>query len=429
MTTTPRTRIEQIYQAALRAVDPVAATRAAFRERDGEIEVDGLQIGHFGRVLVVAIGKAAHGMATGACQALGAHIDAGMVLAKEGPGEICPPGFTCFEASHPVPDERGVAATRAILAAVRGLGPNDLLVALISGGGSALLESPVPPLTLADIQEVTRLLLRAGAPIDDLNAVRSVLSEVKGGGLRRAAGEATVASLILSDVLGNDPRVIASGPTIPATPDPDVALAVLRQYGLLDAVPEPVRHMIEDRPTSKQATIHPARDVWRIIADNGTLIDAAAEAADGSSLGRRVVWRDKEGEASDLAREFVAICEQMPAGVDCVLGGGEATVTVRGDGVGGRNTEFALAAAIELDRSGSSWSVASLASDGDDATTGAAGAIADAATIERARAAGIDPARELAHNNSAHVFAVAGGLVTPGLTGTNVNDLYIAIRG
>jgi hydroxypyruvate reductase len=322
-----------------------------------------------------------------------------------------------------------VQATRAILALVRDLGPNDLLIALVSGGGSALLEAPVPPLTLADIQETTRLLLRAGAPIEDLNAVRSMLSEVKGGGLRRAAGEATVASLILSDVLGNDPSVIASGPTVPATPDPVAARRVLERYEVIGAVPGAVVRAIEERHRDERAAIEPAHDVWRIIADNGTLIDAATAAADKLGLAPRVNWRNQEGEAADLAREFVTICADMPDGVNCVIGGGEATVTVRGSGVGGRNTEFALAAAIELERTGSGWSVASLASDGDDASTGAAGAIGSGATIARARAAGLDPEAELVDNNSAHVFAVAGGLVTPGLTGTNVNDLYIGIRG
>lgn len=424
----PETRIERIFQAALRAVDPVAATRATFRQGDGDIELDGLRIAQFDRVLAVAVGKAAQGMAAGARDALADRIDAGIILTKDGASGERPPGFTCFEASHPVPDHRGVDATRAILTAVRQLGSDDLLIALISGGGSALLEAPVSPLTLADIQETTQLLLRAGAPIEDLNAVRSVLSDVKGGGLRRAAGPAAVASLILSDVLGNDPRVIASGPTIPSSPDAATAQDVLRRYELLDAVPEAVGQVIEDRRADQGESISPAHDIWRIIADNGTLIDAADEAANEMALNTRVTWRDTQGEASDLAREFVAICEQMPAGVDCVLGGGEATVTVRGNGVGGRNTEFALAAAIELYRINSGWRVASLASDGDDANTGAAGAIASAATIDRAQAAGIDPARELANNNSAHVFAVAGGLVTPGPTGTNVNDLYIAVR-
>ena len=156
-----------------------------------------------------------------------------------------PDGWTVFEASHPVPDDRGSAATQAILDAVAALGPRDLVIVLVSGGGSALLESPKAPLTLADIQETTRLLLRAGAPIQDLNAVRSELSEVKGGGLRRAIGEATCVSLILSDVLGNDPSVIASGPTIARSPAPERALEILDQYGIADSVPGAVREMLD----------------------------------------------------------------------------------------------------------------------------------------------------------------------------------------
>lgn len=424
----PDELIERIYQAALKAVDPAAAVRRVFDAGDGAAALDGLRITDFDRVLVVAIGKAAHGMATGARDRLSTAIDHGFILTKAGLGTACPRPFVCFEAGHPIPDEHSVHATREILKTVRSLGPGDLLIALISGGGSALLESPVPPVTLGDIQETTRRLLHAGAPIGDLNAVRSVLSEVKGGGLRRAAGNVTVASLILSDVLGNDPTVIASGPTIPAVPDQRGALNVLRRYDLLDRVPEAVRNVIEDWRSDQQPTMNADRDIWCIVADNGTLIDAAAEAVCELGLHSRVLWREREGEASNLAREFIAACVAMPADVDVVLAGGEATVTVRGTGIGGRNTEFALAAAIELDRTGAGWHVASLASDGDDADTGVAGAIASAATIGRAKAHGIDPARELAANNSAHVFAVAGGLVAPGLTGTNVNDLYIAIR-
>lgn len=426
---TPAERIAWIYRTALQAVEPAGAVRREFETHDGDLTLRGLRVAEFDRVVVVAVGKAAHGMAAGACDVLKDEIDQGFILTKRGLGAGCCEGFTCYEAGHPIPDAHGVQATRAILDAARALGPDDLLIALISGGGSALLESPVLPLTLADIQETTRLLLHAGAPIDDLNAVRSVLSEVKGGGLRRAAGDAVVVSLILSDVLGNDPAVIASGPTIPSRPNPDEAARVLRRYHLLDKVPGAVLNAIESRCAADPHNAVPAeRDIWRIVADNDTLIDAATHAARALDLRSRVVWRQMEGEASVLARDFVTACAAMPADVDVVLGGGEATVTVRGTGIGGRNTEFALAAAIELERTGADWHVASLASDGDDANTGAAGAIASTATITRARERGMDPSRALKDNNSAHVFAVSGGLVTPGLTGTNVNDLYIAVR-
>lgn len=426
----PDDRIRAIFDAALKAVDPEVTVR---RNLVGLIDVapsPELRLVDFDRILVVAIGKAAPAMARGAVDVLGDHIDQGFVLTKEGMlGEACPIGMQCFEAGHPIPDDRSVTATREILRAVRNLRRDNLLIALISGGGSALLESPVGSITLDDLQRTTRLLLHAGAPINDLNAVRSALSEVKGGGLRRAAGEARVISLILSDVLGNDPTVIASGPTIPAAPDHAAAAGVLRHFDLVDRVPEAVRSVIFSEPDAPRSPIDGGQDIWRIVADNQTLVHAAERGALDQGLRTRILWRDHEGEAADLARAFVTACAAMPNDVDVVLGGGEATVTVRGPGSGGRNTEFALVAALALNERDSAWHVASLASDGDDAETGAAGAIASAATVTRARAAGIDPLRELADNNSAHVFEVVGGLVRTGPTGTNVNDLYIAMRG
>ncbi len=426
----PDDRIRAIFEAALNAVDAEAAVRRDLGALIDETPSAPLRLADFNRIVVVAIGKAAPGMARGAANVLDGRIDEGFILTKEGMlGEACPAGFRCFEAGHPIPDQRGVAASREILRAVRALRRNDLLLALISGGGSALFESPVDSVSLVDIQQTTRLLLHAGAPIEALNTVRSVVSEVKGGGLRRAAGEATVASLILSDVLGNDPTVIASGPTIPAAPDHRGAAEVLRRYGVIDRVPAAVSAVIDAGPQDLQSPMDSSHDVWRIVADNGTLVHAAERAALDQGLRTKVIWHEQEGEASDLARAFVAACDATPEDVGVVLGGGEATVTVRGDGAGGRNTEFALAAAIALEQASSPWHVASLASDGDDADTGAAGAIASGETVARARSLGIDPGRELANNNSAHVFGAAGGLVKTGPTGTNVNDLYIGVRG
>lgn len=426
----PADRIRAIFGAALAAVDPEAAVRRDLGVLIEEGPSPALRLAEFDRILVIAIGKAAPAMARGAIDILGAEIDEGFILTKEGMlGSACPAGFHCFEAGHPIPDRRGVAATRQVLHAVRALDDDDLLIALISGGGSALFESPVDNVSLGDIQQTTSLLLHAGAPINDLNTVRSVLSEVKGGGLRRAADGAAVASLILSDVLGNDPTVIASGPTIPASPDHAAAAGVLRRYALTDRVPAPVREILDAGSPYQTAAIDAGRDIWRIVADNGTLVNAAERAALDGGLHTKIIWNDQEGEATDLARAFVAACNDVPDNIDVVLGGGEATVTVRGDGIGGRNTEFALAAALALDEAGADWYVASLASDGDDAATGAAGAIGSRTTTAEARAAGIDPARELAANNSAHVFELIGGLVRTGPTGTNVNDLYIAVRG
>lgn len=426
--------IHQLFREGVKAVDPVHAVTAAVRFdgetlRIGDREIDLRR----GRVVVIAIGKAAQEMATGLSEVLGDRTDAGFSLTKAGARtNVQLPRFRFAYAAHPVPDLRGVEATREILNLVDDLGPEDVVIALISGGGSALLTAPRPPLELTDIQQTTDLLLRAGAPIQDLNAVRSELSLVKGGGLRRAIGEATCVSLILSDVLGNDPSIIASGPTVARRPDPARALALLDHYHLRDRVPQGVIALLmasaENSDAGADESRHP-QDVWKIIADNGHFIEAMADAARCDGHRPAIIWRDREGEAADLAREFVDACANTPDDIDVVLGGGEATVTVRGEGIGGRNTEFALAAAFELERRKLPWVVASVASDGDDgANERSAGGIADAGLIARAGALGLDPVAALEANDSGTLLGRLGAMVASDPTGTNVNDAYIGIR-
>jgi glycerate 2-kinase len=433
------------YHAGLRSVEPGTAVRR-YLHRDGRsLVLDGPRQRWpvEGRVSMAAVGKAAVEMAVAAEHTCGDLVHDGVVITKDGHGhgqplQVC----QLFEAGHPVPDVRGERATQEILHRALGLGRNDVLLALISGGGSALLEAPRPPVTLDDLRRTTDLLLRAGAPIQDLNAVRIPLSRVKGGGLRRAAAPAMTITLILSDVLGNDPRVIASGPTVDGERE-DVAARrgrdVLTRLGLAEQVPSAVRQVLQrfeggdagwPGDDCEEDGAPPAAPPWtRIIGDNQTMVTAATRVASERGVAGRVIWSAKEGEASELGRAWVAVCRDAPQDVDLLLGGGEATVRVRGDGVGGRNTEFALAAALELARTGEEgWAVASLATDGQDGPTGVAGSIADGETVARARDAGIDPERALRENDSLRVFEAAGGLVQPGPTGTNVNDLYLAVR-
>ncbi len=267
-----------------------------------------------------------------------------------------------------------------------------------------------------------------GAPIEALNAVRAPLSRVKAGGLRAAAPEAAWVTLILSDVLGNDPRVIASGPTVAGRRDSDLALEVIKRYGILSQIPGPVLAAL-NRSSAELGPVKLGEDVLLVIADNASAVEAAANEAKALGLNATTAWSAAQGEAAELGRSFVSIAADAPQSVDVILGGGEATVTVRGDGRGGRNTEFALAAALELERRHiGDWLIASLATDGQDATTGLAGAMADVATPQRARRGGVDPLLALATNDSARVFEVAGGAVATGPTGTNVNDLYLAVR-
>lgn len=423
-----RELIEAWYRAALKAVDPEVAVRCVLACDGRTLLIRDQRIPVQGRLVVVGAGKAAVAMARGVEAVCGELIEAGLVITKDGHAQ---PPLPCqirvAEAAHPIPDERGVAATREILALVGRLNAGDVAIAVISGGGSALLEAPRPPVTLQDIAGTTALLLRAGAPIHDLNAVRIPLSLVKGGGLRRAAGAARMITLIVSDVLSNDPQIIASGPTVPTSASGPAALAILERYGVLNQVP----HVVVDTLRSLPAEPPPwpyQDDVMAIVADNDTAIEAAREAAERDGFPATVVWRRREGEAEVLGREWVDACASAPPGCRVLLGGGEATVTVHGSGIGGRNTEFAVAAALELEkRAMADWTVASLATDGQDGITDVAGGIVDWQTCAKARRAGVDPEAALANNDTLRVLEAAGAAIAPGPTGTNVNDLYFAV--
>lgn len=418
--------IERAYRAGLTRVEPGEAVHR-FLSRDGDrLLVENESVPVVGRLIVIAIGKAATPMAAAASEVVGDLLDTGYLLTKEAHAEEAPVPFEVFEAAHPVPDERAIAASRTILDGVRGLGPDDVVLALISGGGSALLTAPAGDLTLDDVQRTTTALLRAGAPIQDLNAVRTELSRVKGGGLRREIGAARTVSLILSDVLGNPPEIIASGPTVPRQPDPQRALDVLDRYRVRDAVPTAV---LDRLGASRGREAEPGTsggDIYRIIGDNESFVAAVEAFFTEQGLTAERVWHEQEGEARDRAREWVDLLVQARA--DVILGGGEMTVTVHGDGLGGRNTEFALAAAMQLDDRNVAGTVASLASDGQDGTIDAAGGVVDEFTVHDLRRTGIDPGDAIARSDSGGAFDRIGALIAPGPTGTNVNDIYIGLR-
>lgn len=420
---------ERWFRDVIAQLDPRALTRSALGRSEGGFRVRADSVPVRGRLVVVAIGKAAIAMAAGGQDALGGLFDAGYVLTVEGPdASVLDERWQVFRGGHPIPNQAGIDASRAIIDAVDALEPDDVVLALISGGGSALFEAPHTPLTLADFAETTRLLLNAGAPIHHLNTVRIPLSDVKGGSFRDRSPAKRFVTLILSDVLGNDPQIIASGPTVRPASTGAAALEVLDRYGLREAVPSAVRDVALDLASAEMRWDHPD-DLLEIIGDNRQAIDLAVAASTEDGWPSQVLWTEQQGEASDLGRAWVQILAGLPDDAVVVWGGGEATVTVRGQGSGGRNTEFALAAALELDRLGrDDWVVASLATDGQDATTGSAGAIGSRASIVRAREAGLDPEGALADNDSATFFERAGGLVITGPSGTNVNDLYLGIR-
>jgi glycerate 2-kinase len=428
----PEDLILEFFAAALKAVDPSAAVARHSFCLEHDLSIAGRRIPAPGKVVVAGVGKAAAAMATGLDLTCGCAINQGLLITKDEHGAKAPKRFLVREASHPIPDERGVAATRELLKLVGSCGGGDVVIALISGGGSALLEAPRPPLTLDDLAKVTDAMLRAGAPIQDLNAVRTPLSLVKGGGLRRAAPQARFATLLLSDVLGNDPKVIASGPTVQSEVSANRSRQLLDEYGVSKSIPQSVFAVFEKLeicPPDQSPSFRD--DLVSVVADNEVAIEGARMNALSKGLTAQVVWKAKTGEAADLGKEWVRECLGADDSIDVLLGGGEATVTVRGNGVGGRNTEFAAAACAELDRLGiNEWMIASLATDGQDGTSEFAGAFGDGATWRRAIENGLDPDRALSNNDTAPIFAAAGvgGAVFTGPTGTNVNDLYFAIR-
>ncbi len=428
------TVVANLFRAGVAAVDPERATADAIAVRAGRMTVGLVDHAIEGRVIVVGMGKAAVRMAIGAERSLAGLDVRGTVVAKDISGERERPRHVeVLEASHPLPDERSIAAGARLLSTVSAASPGDIVLALVSGGGSALAESLRSPVTLDDLRATTDALLRAGATINQLNAVRRGLSRIKAGGLL-AASPVPLIPLILSDVIGNDLGTIASGAVIPGPPRSELlaeARRTVEALGVAGRLPESVRRVLDE--PGDDAGRERLRDAIppTIIGDNASAVAAMGVAARRSGLrvGMPDAWQGRTGEASDIGSQFVEVCRSVLHDVDVVLGGGEATVTVRGDGDGGRNTEFALAAAIRLAEQGETgWVIASLATDGEDATTGAAGAAVDGASTDRAGAAGIDARDALARNDSLPWCRAAGGLVESGSTGTNVNDLYIGVR-
>jgi hydroxypyruvate reductase len=376
-----------------------------------------------GRTLVVGAGKAAAAMAS----AVEAHWPAdkpleGLVVTRYGHAAPCT-RIEVVEAAHPVPDAAGEAAAARILSLVQGLTADDLILCLISGGGSALLSAPAPGITLADKRAINRALLRSGAAIGEMNCVRKHLSAVKGGRLAAAASPAPMLSLMISDVPGDDPSVIASGPTVGDPTTREQAQEILARYGI--AVPDSVASHLADpaseSPKPGAASLAHVRNL--VVATPRASLEAAAAVARAAGYTPIILGDDIEGEARDVAADHAALARaRLAEGAPCVLlSGGETTVTVRGQGRGGRNAEFLLALAVSLD---GQPGISALAGDTDgiDGTEDNAGAIITPDTLARAAAAGIDAHAMLAQNNAYEAFSGLGDLVMTGPTLTNVND-------
>ncbi len=424
-----RRDLAAIFTAAIAAVDPARLV--------GEFLVGPARpawLGGAPAVAVVGAGKAAARMAAGVEATLGPTTLTGIAVVP--PGDTTPlRAIRVVHGSHPLPDERSCAAAGEVAAFLAATPAETPLLWLISGGASSLLVEPRPPLTLADKLAVHDLLLRSGVAIDDVNAVRKHLSTVKGGGLLRAAAGHAMQTLLLSDVVGDDPAVIGSGPTVPDPTTYGDALAILARHGLTGRVPKSVIELLHRgargeidetvKPDDPLAAAAPAA----VIGSNRVALRAAACAA--KQLGYQPVVEEAP-LVGDTTRAAQAWAERVRAQSGaasarwCLLAGGETTVMVRGRGRGGRNQEFALAAAGRL--AGRPVAALSAGTDGIDGPTDAAGAFVDGRTCERARQAGLDPAGALAANDSHSFFAALGDLHRCGPTGTNVMDIKVALR-
>ena len=428
-----------IFKAALKAADPGEAIRR-------QVSIDGsiLQVGRkrydldrYRRVVVLGAGKASARMAETLEKLLGRRISLGLINTKYG-HLVRVKRIELHECGHPVPDEAGVEGSRRIVALATEATRDDLVIVLISGGASALMPLPADAITLEEKQETTRLLLACGAAIQEINAVRKHISAIKGGQLARLAAPATVLALMLSDVIGDPLDVIGSGPTAPDASTFHTAWSAIEKYELQDRIPDVVRHRLEsgllgeidETPKPGDACFRRVQNV--IVGSNRLAVDAAAIAARERGYRPVVLSTLIEGETRDVAGMHAAILKEAiatgrPARPPvCLISGGETTVTLRGEGLGGRNQEFALACALALD--GVPGAVAlSGGTDGSDGPTDAAGSLADGRTLERARAAGLDAAAFLARNDSYHFFDALGDLIRTGPTGTNVMDVRLLL--
>ncbi len=443
-----------IFQAGLRAVEPAAAVRRHVRREAESLVVGGRQydLRAFHNLFVIGAGKAACPMAKVLEEMLADRLTGGHVNVKY--GHLTPEKATAGtfrplaplkkiqiqEAGHPVPDSAGLAGTQKILDLLATIEKDDLVIVVLSGGGSALLPMPSTNITLAEKQATTKLLLACGANINEMNAIRKHLSQVKGGQLARAAYPATLITLILSDVIGDPLDVIASAPTVADPSTFQEAQSILDKCGIRDQLPASVQqHLAKGVAGEAPETPKPGDTIFAktqnlIVASNRQAI--AAAQAEAKRLGYRtlILSTQIEGETREVARVHAAIAKEIRASGHplpppaCVISGGETTVTVRGAGLGGRNQEFVLAAAIDI-AGLSNVVILSAGTDGSDGPTDAAGAVGDGETVHRATQLALQPQTFLNNNDSYRFFSKLDDLLVTGPTNTNVMDLQLLLVG
>ncbi|MGY8824801.1 MAG: glycerate kinase type-2 family protein [Candidatus Latescibacterota bacterium] len=428
-----------IFDAGLASADPQTCIFKALALHDsrllvGETEYD---LDAVSQLIVLGAGKATPAMAAAVEDILGTRINSGLINTKYG-HSVALEHIDTVECGHPIPDEPGIEGTRRQLALLEGLDEQALIIALFSGGGSALLPAPALGINIAEKQQTTRLLLACGATIGEVNAIRKHLSAIKGGRLSRQAYPARVLALMLSDVIGDSLDTIASGPTYPDATSYSDCLHLIDHYALRRELPLAIRERLEAGGRGEIGETPKADDSCfdrvhnRVVGNNSLAVDAAAARARDLGYNVLTLTTRLQGEASTVGTALAAIGQEVRqagrpiASPACIIAGGETTVTLRGQGKGGRNQELALAAGLALD----GWegiTFLSAGTDGTDGPTDAAGAIVDGSTIQRGKSQGLAARAYLQNNDSYHYFQPLGDLLITGATGTNVMDLQIVL--
>lgn len=430
----------RILHAAVQAVDPYQIVSQTLQLNEDTLRIDRrvYRLSPSGRVLVLALGKAGAPMTLAAVERLGERLESGLVITKPGHAEgiQLPPRLRVMNAEHPVPGQGSLEAGRQAEFLASSLEEDDMLLCLISGGGSSLCVSPAPPVELTDLQRINASLLGSGADITEINTVRKHLETLKGGGLSRLAAPGRLASLILSDVLGDRLDAIASGPTAADPTTFAQALQVLEQHKISEKenprvfqrLRSGVRQEIEETPKPDDAVFAKVQNA--IVGNNLTAVRAAVQQARKEGFHAVSLTSSLQGEARTAGQLLAAHASQVQASGEpvrtpaCLVAGGETTVRLSGEGLGGRNLELALGAVAGLDGM-SSVALVTLATDGGDGPTDAAGAVVTGETLGRALQLGLNPEDYLQRNDSYRFFEPLGDLIKPGPTQTNVNDLSL----
>lgn len=425
----------EILQCAFSSVDPCGAVKQAVHFSEAGLQINDTTVlfdARKDKILVWGLGKASQSMARGLKSVLGTKISNGTLITKHANPELekfLLPDIVTFEGSHPIPSVKSINAVESSMKRIGKLHNEDLVIALISGGGSALAICPQEGIQLEDYQAMTKALLDCGATIHEINIIRKQIDRIKGGGLAKMLSPARVVSLILSDVIGDPLDMIASGPTVPSKHTKQEARAVIEKYGIKAKVPPAIRSFLEreDRTDTSDLIHEDIRNF--LVGSNVMAANAAKEAALRLGFQTEVVSTNLQGEArtvgSQLGKDLKRKIEEKP-GKRCWIYGGETTVTIRGSGKGGRNQELALSAAQELAgvRGGC---ILSIATDGEDGPTDAAGAVADGDTLRVGASLGLDLQEFLKNNDAYSYFERVGGLIKTGPSGTNVNDLVLLL--